>query len=136
MDVVEETLLKEAHQNEIVENRKIERPNDIKNDHEERYKGKGLHGQFWKGIENVKGEGSWDWMKKGYLKKETESTIVAAQDQALCTRNMRENVFGENVSSFCRVCGQVEETVAHIVAECSKLARNFRNNLWHKLKTF
>ena len=56
---------------------------------------KGLHGQFWKGIENVKGEGSWDWMKKGYLKKETESTTVAAQDQALSTRNMRKNVFCE-----------------------------------------
>ena len=27
-------------------------------------------------------------VKKEYLKEETESTIIAAQDQALCTRNM------------------------------------------------
>ena len=51
-------------------------------------------------------------MKRGYLKKETESTIVAAQDQALCTRNV---VYGENVQSVCRVFGAADETVAHIV---------------------
>ena len=32
-------------------------------------------------------------LEKGYLKKETETTIVAAQDQALCTRNMRNVVW-------------------------------------------
>ena len=31
-------------------------------------------------------------MKKGYLKKETESAIVAAQGQALCIRNLRNKV--------------------------------------------
>ena len=62
-------------------------------------------------------------MKKGYLKKETESRIIAAQDQALCTRNMRKTVYGENVDSTCRVCGSADEIVAHIVAECQKLAQ-------------
>ena len=64
-----------------------------------------------------------DWLKKGYLKKETESTIIAAQDQALCTRNMRKTVYGENVDSTCRVWGYADETVAHNVAECQKLAQ-------------
>ena len=59
MVIAEEKLLKEALQNEIVENRKNRKTKDeVKNDYEERYKGKGLHGQFWKGIENVKGEWS------------------------------------------------------------------------------
>ena len=62
-------------------------------------------------------------MKKGYLKKEIESTIVAAQDEALCTRNLRNVVYGENVQSICRVCGAADETVAHIVSECSKPAQ-------------
>ena len=57
-------------------------------------------------------------MKKGYLKKETESTIVAAQEQALCTRNLRYAVYGENVESICRVCGAADETAAHVVSEC------------------
>ena len=33
------------------------------------------------------------------MKKETESTIIAAQDKALCTRNMRKNVYGEDIDS-------------------------------------
>ena len=68
-------------------------------------------------------------MKKGYLKKETESTIVAAQDQALCTRNLRNAVYGENVESICRVCGAANEIVAHIVSECSKLAQKEYNQV-------
>ena len=44
---------------------------------------------------------------------------------------MRKNVFGENVSSLCRVCGQAEGTVAHIVAECSKLAHEEYKKLRH-----
>ena len=49
LEVAEEKLLKEAHQNEIVENRKNRKTKDeVKTDHEERYKGEGLHGKFWK----------------------------------------------------------------------------------------
>ena len=62
-------------------------------------------------------------MKKGYLKKETESTIVAAQDQAICTTNLINVVYRENVQSSCRVCGAADETVAHIFSEYSKLAQ-------------
>ena len=62
--------------------------------------------------------------KGGVSKKETESTLVAEQDQALCIRNTRKNVYGENVESLCRVCGLAGETVAHIVSECSKLAQS------------
>ena len=57
-------------------------------------------------------------MKKGYLKKEIESAIVAAQDQALCTSNSGNVAYEENVESICRVCGAAHETVAHIVSEC------------------
>ena len=60
-------------------------------------------------------------MKNSYLKKETESTIVAAQDQALCTRNLRNAVYRENVESICRACGAADETVVFIVSEYSKL---------------
>ena len=62
-------------------------------------------------------------MKKGNLKKETESTIKAAQDQAPCTKKFRNAVYGENVQSICRVCGAADEKIAHIVSECSKLAQ-------------
>ena len=70
-------------------------------------------------------------MKRGYLKKETESTIVVAQDQALCTSSLRNVVYGENVQSVCRVFGAVDETVAHIVSECSKLAQQEYKQVTH-----
>ena len=81
------------------------------------------HRQFRKAEEKVRGKGSWDWMKKGYLKKKTESTIVVAQNQAPCTRNMKNVVYGENVQSICRACGVVDKTVTYIVSECSKLVQ-------------
>ena len=71
-------------------------------------------------------------MKKVYLKKETESTIVAAQDQALCTRNLRNEVYGENVQSICCVCGTADKTVAYIVSECSKLAQKEYKQVRHE----
>ena len=64
---------------------------------------------------------------EGRLLKETESTIVAAQDQALCARNIRNVVYGENIQSICRACGAADETVAHIVSEFSKLTQKEYN---------
>ena len=47
----------------------------------EKYEGKPpLHGQFIKAAKEVRSKRSWDWLKKSCLKKETRSTIVAAQD--------------------------------------------------------
>ena len=70
-------------------------------------------------------------MKKGCLKKETESTIVAVQDQALCTRNMRNGVYEENVQSMCRVSGVADETVPYIVSEWSKLVHKEYKQVRH-----
>ena len=70
-------------------------------------------------------------MKKCYLKKETESAIVAAQDQALCTRNLRNLLDQENVQPICRACGAADETVAHIVSECSKLVQKEYKQVRH-----
>ena len=75
-------------------------------------------------MEEVRDKSSWDWLKRDYLKKETESTIVAAQVQVLNSRNIRNVVYGENVQFICRVCGVANETVAQIVSEYSKLVQN------------
>ena len=60
-------------------------------------------------------------MKKGYLKKETESNIVAAQDQAN----------GKNIQSIRRVSVVGDETVAHIVSNFSKLAQKEYKQVKH-----
>ena len=40
-------------------------------------------------------------LRKGSLKKETESTIIAAQDPAIATNNIRKVIFKEDVSPLC-----------------------------------
>ena len=49
--------------------------------------------------------------------------ILAAQDKALRTNWIKRNVDKENILSKCRMCGEREETIAHIVSECQKLAQ-------------
>ena len=58
------------------------------------------------------------------MKKETESVIIAAQDQAISTNNIRKNVYKEDISSMCRMCGKSEETFAHILNKSPNLAQN------------
>ena len=66
----------------IIENNKCGKSKEgVNKEHQEKYEGKPLRGQFRKATEEVKSKRSWDWLKKGYLKKDTESTIVAAQDR-------------------------------------------------------
>ena len=119
-----EKILKGVSRSRIIENSKYGRSKEeIHKGYRETYEEKPFHGQFRKATDEIRGKRSWDWLKKGYLKKETESTIVAAQDQALCTRNMTNVVYGENVQPLCGVCGAADETVARIVSECSNLAQ-------------
>ena len=127
-----EKILKEVSRSRIIENNKYgTSKKEIHKEHREKYEGKPLHGQFIKATEEVRGKRSWDWLKKGHLKKETVSTIVAAQDQVLCTKNLRNVVYGENVQSICRVCGAADEAIAHIVSECSKLAQKEYKQVRH-----
>ena len=53
----------------------------------ERWYGKRMHGQLQCNIDEklVDIEQSYRWLKSGNIKGETESTIVAAQDQAIST---------------------------------------------------
>ncbi len=41
---------------------------------------KPLHGQFFRSTEEESHPRSWNWLKKGWLKKETEGLLTAAQD--------------------------------------------------------
>ena len=61
---------------------------------------------------------------KATLKKETEGLLLAAQDQALRTRRIMKNIDKKDVQDKCRLCGERDETVAHIVSECKQLAQN------------
>ena len=60
---------------------------------------KPLHGQILRQTEQVKAKRSWDWLKKGDLKKEAEGLITATQDQALRTNVIKTSIEKQDVSS-------------------------------------
>ena len=62
------------------------------------------------------------WLSSN-LEGETGGLLVAAQDQALKTRNYQKVICGQKVESKCRMCSQHEETVDHIVSGCEVLAK-------------
>ena len=47
----------------------------------EGWKNKPLHGQFLRQTGEIRDDATWDWLRKGDLKKETEGMITAAQDK-------------------------------------------------------
>ena len=55
------------------------------------------------------------WLSKGDLKAETESEIVAAQDQVLQTKYDATKILNTEIDSKCRLCQQFDETVDYII---------------------
>ena len=88
----------------------------------EQWQEKALHGKFLKDIDGVGTDRTWEWLKKGQLKKETEGIICAAQEQALRVNSIKVNIDGQDGSPLCRMCGKTNETVQHLVSGCTVLA--------------
>ena len=91
---------------------------------QEKWKDKALHGQYPKILEkpHVDTIITNKWLSSN-LKGETEGLLVAAQDQAINTRNYQKAICGQQVESKCRMCSQHEETVDHIVSGYEVLAK-------------
>jgi hypothetical protein len=60
---------------------------------------------------------------RGDLKGETESEIIAAQDQALQTKYLATKILQTERDNKCRLCKQFDETVEHIISACPVLAK-------------
>ena len=67
----------------------------------ERWHGKRMHGQLPRNLDEklVDIEQSYRWLKSGDIKGETESTIVAAQDQAISTNYFNNEILKEEIES-------------------------------------
>ena len=53
---------------------------------------KTLHGQFLRQTEDLADKVKWAWLTDGTLKRETESLIMAAQEQALRTNLVKAKI--------------------------------------------
>jgi hypothetical protein len=69
-------------------------------------------------------EQSCRWLKFGDIKGETESTILAAQDQAISTNYFKRRILKKEIESICRLYKEYEETIDHLTSGCPILAKN------------
>jgi len=81
-----------------------------------------MHGQYIRNIDRqrISEEDTFLWLSKGDLKAETESEIVAAQDQALQTKYYATKILSTERDSKCQ---KFEETIDHIILACPILAK-------------
>ena len=80
-----------------------------------------VHRQYLRQTKEVRSNQCWASIQNGDLKRETESLIVAAQNQSIGTNLVK--IAKSQGDSLCRVCRKVDESIDHIVSGCSKLAQ-------------
>ena len=84
---------------------------------------KALHGQYLRETKAVGSEQSWVWLQNGDLKRETESLIVAAQNQSIRTKLVKAKSDKTQKDTLCRLYKKAGESIDHVVSGCSKLAQ-------------
>ena len=89
----------------------------------QKWEGKQLHRHFQQLINNISHDKTWTWLRKGNFKRETESLLMAAQNSAIRTNHIKAMIDKTQQNSKCRLCGDRDENINHIISECSKLAQ-------------
>ena len=72
-----------------------------------------LYGQFARQSEDQRNDGTWTWLKEGKLNRETESLIVAAQDQTIRKNYVKATIDRSQTDPKCKICKQNNETISH-----------------------
>ena len=65
---------------------------------------------------------SYRWLKSGGMKGETESTILAAQEQVIGKNYFKNKILNEETDRKCQLCKH-EETNDHLTSGCSILVK-------------
>ena len=97
----------------------------------QKWEEKQLYGCFKQLTINICHEKMWTWLRKRNLMRETESLLIATQNNTIRTNHIKARIDTTQQNSRCRLCGDRDETINHIISECSKLAQKeykTRNN--------
>ena len=89
----------------------------------QKWEEKQLHRFFKRLINDISHDKTWTWLRKGNFKRETESLLIAAQNGAIRTNHIKARIDKTQQNSKCRLCGDRDETINHIISERSKLAQ-------------
>ena len=69
-------------------------------------------------------EQSYQWLKFGVIKGETECAVVVPQVQAISTNYIKSKILKEEIDRKCRLCKGHEEIVDHLTSGCPIFANN------------
>ena len=83
----------------------------------QKWEGKQLYGRFKRLINNISHEKTWIWLRRGNLKRETESLLIVAQDNAIRTNHIKARIDKTQQNSKCWLCGDRDETTNHIISK-------------------
>ena len=70
-------------------------------------------------IKTISHQKTWIWLTKGNLKREIESLLIAAQNNAIRTNHIKTRIDKAHQNSKCRLCGDREETINHIISNAA-----------------
>ena len=66
---------------------------------------------------NISNEKTWTWLRKGNFKRETESLLIVAQNNAMRTNHIKVRIDKMQQNSKCSLCVNRDETVNHIISK-------------------
>ena len=89
----------------------------------QKWEEKQLYGCFKRLTNNISHQKTWIWLRKGNFIRETESLLIAAQYNAIRTNHIKTRIDKTQQNSKCRLCCDRDETINHIINECSKSAQ-------------
>ena len=87
---------------------------------------KQLYGHFKRLISNISREQTWMWLRKGDLKRETESLKIAAQNNAIRNNHMKARIDKLQRNSKWGLCGDRDETINHIISKCKLALKEYK----------
>ena len=62
----------------------------------------------------------WTWLRRGNFKRETESLLIVAQNNAIRTNYVKMKIDKMQLNCKCSLSGNRDEIINHIISECSK----------------
>ena len=81
-----------------------------------------MYGHFKWQTSKISCKKTWTWLKKGNLKRETESLLIAVQNNTKKTNYVKAKIDKTQCNSRFRLCGNWDETINHI-SKCNKLVQ-------------
>ena len=85
--------------------------------------GRKMYGYFKTQTSKIALEKTWTWLRNGDFNKGGESLLIAAQNNAIRTNYIKAKIDNTQQNNKCKLRGERDETVNHIIIDCSKLVQ-------------